>query len=264
MGKVGSTALHLALKKHVKHVYQVHSLHPEKIKKTKRILTEKGLGIPAHVRHSEYLIREVINPQVPCKIITPIRNPLQRNISAFFQEIPTQLIVNDAFRTQLGIANSIKWATKLPLPNEWKNELIYRLALPKLRQHKSQLADHFIEHYRHDIPLRWFEDEFEPALGIDALKSNEKEDVDFLEFQEQGKHVLVFKSELPDASKTTLIQQFLDMPTLRIEQKHNSTSKIYGSLYKTLKDNIALPTELMHRYQSSAFSRRFYPEENIA
>ncbi len=258
MGKVGSTALYLSIRGHFENVYQVHSLHPKKLAKTSKILNEKGLGIPRHVKDSLNIVDNIIKPGVKAKIITPIRHPLDRNISAFFQELSTQLIINNEFRRNLGISDSIKWVTKLPLTNEIKNSIVSHLTQGKLSKNVALLQKHFIDNYRHRIPLDWFDDEFKGALDMCVYTTGFNKTNGYMRFSNGVFDVLIYKAELDHSIKNDLIAKFLSIESLFIPRVHASTFKNYGKLMKEFQLSLQLPEDVRRVYNQSRYKQTFY------
>ena len=264
MGKVGSTAIYNALNSSFNDVYQVHSLVPEKLEKTMRILNEKGLGIPKHVRDSNYLIEHYIKKGLPIKFITPIRAPLQRNMSAFFQELSTEVVLKDELRKGLGVHSIIKRIGLIPIPNEWKNLLIQKIIQSKLFKHIDFLIEYFKANYRHHIPLEWFDVEFKAALKIDVYQYPFDNNSGFQTYNQNNLNGLVFKSELDNAIKSKIIGEFLGDDSVFIKSLHKSERKSYGKAYGLLKEKLSVNDLFVGSpYLQSTYSQKFYPESNI-
>ena len=258
MGKVGSTAIYNSLSPKFNDVYQVHSLVPAKLKKTTHVLTEKGLGVPRHVKDSQYIIDNYLSKDSPVRIITPIRSPLQRNMSAFFQELGTEIMLKDEFRKGLGIPSSIKLIRYLPFLNEWKNLLIQKIIQPRLHSNIDFLINYFKSNYRHTIPLNWFDDEFNKALNIDVYKSEFNNKLGYNIYRQEQIKVLVFLAELSNETKSRIIGEFAGATAITINSVHSSEAKSYGKAYQLFKEKLQLDDECSALYASSNYVKKFY------
>ena len=88
MGKVGSTSIYNSLKKDKYisgNIYHIHRLNHNSIEKIKINYVKKKLKVPGHIKTSEYVLDNIIKECKNAKIITTIREPISRNISAYFQ-----------------------------------------------------------------------------------------------------------------------------------------------------------------------------------
>ncbi len=263
MGKVGSTALNAALKSVYQPVYQVHSLVPHRLQKTTDILNSKGLGIPQHVKHSQYIIEHYINEGRPVKFITPIRSPLERNMSAFFQELSTEIILKQELQNGLSISPLINKITWLPLPNEWKNAAVQYLVKKPVSRHVEYLVEYFKSTYRHRIPLDWFDNEVLEALDINVYSTPFDSNRNFLSFKKGNFDLLVLKSELSNNNKAKIISEFLEIPALTINNTHSSSDKYYSKTYDLFKSIIRKDTNFLTDFYDSKFVRTFYTDVDL-
>jgi hypothetical protein len=260
MGKVGSTALFQSLIKNQKDVFQIHSLNQDKLTNTRAVLTRKGMGIPKHVKLSGRLIQRHLLHAQPVYIISPIRSPFERNISAFFQELSTEIILKDELRKNLGISQHISKITRIPAPNEWKNALIDRWIHKIIADKVDVLIDHFIANYRHGLPLDWFDNELYPSLGIDVFAEKPEHTFNYKIFNKEHIKLLVIKSELPDNEKGKIISAFLDQFNIQIVRSHESHHKIYEHAISAFRSRIEISPKLHKIYFNSKYVRYFYPE----
>jgi len=258
MGKVGSTSIYKSLKNEFPEVYQIHSLHPKKLAKTTRILRQNGLGIPKHVRQSNHLVSNFISGKKPVKIITPIRAPLARNVSAFFQELSSEIILQDRLRDRLNISSLIRLSTLLPLPNEMKNALIYKLIGGKLHSKIDVLVDYFKSHYRHRIPLDWFQAEFKESLHIDIFKKGFDIEKRYQRYSRGNIEVLIFQSEMSNGEKENILKDFLDLENITIKNEHTSASKDYSDVLQAFKEKLEADTDFCSQFLHSNYVSTFY------
>jgi hypothetical protein len=138
MGKVGSKSVTDSLQnKGVAPVYHVHQLHPPHLRTLNRRRRERGDPERDH-RIELYLHRTLIEPERRSKYVSLVRDPVSRNVSAFFQNLQVHLASSPFDET------------------------------PPLQE----LIDYFVETYDHDVPLTWFQKEVHPVLGIDVFSSS--------------------------------------------------------------------------------------------
>ena len=263
MGKVGSTALLQSIEQHYTPVYQVHSLVSERLEKTTQVLLSNGLGIPKHVKHSQFLVDKYLNSAKSLKIITPIRSPLKRNISAFFQGLSTEIILKDDLRKGLGLSPLIKTIGQIPIPNEWKNQLIELLVSPRLDRHINFLMTHFTTQFRHDIPLNWLDIELNKSIGLDVYSESFNQSKGYGIYKVGPHQVLLFKSELSNTIKTKLVSEFIGINISEIKAQHRSVSKSYGKSMQLFRSKLKLEPALLDRYRNSKYVQTFYGDEQL-
>lgn len=261
MGKVGSTALAKALKPLVSEVYQVHTLEAGRLDRACKTLNASGLGIPGHLQHSKYLREQFILPPKPLRFISLIRSPLERNISAFFQELSSAVVLDDNLRKQLKLPEWMRQVTRLPIPNEWKNALMERLIQNKLDKNLNTLIDYYLENFRHRFPLDWLDFELKEAIGIDVFEEPFDVQTGYHVYQREQFQLLLLKTELPNTDKSKIVGNFLQLEEpLDLQSIHQSSRKVYGSLMKRFKETVGSHAELVSTMRESKYVRTFYPE----
>lgn len=87
MGKVASSSIYDSLKLREVSVFHVHRLNVENILAVKRAHIEKGVSPPSSDVLGRYLNKKITSTKKPAKIISMVREPVGRNISAFFQNL---------------------------------------------------------------------------------------------------------------------------------------------------------------------------------
>lgn len=131
MGKVGSRAIDLGLERANVKSWHIHTMAPNLIQWHLTRAYERGTLPPGHVCTSTYLMqRNLKNPTY----ISCVRDPVARNLSAFFQNI-TDYVKDPA------------------------------------NANPQYVLDAFTAEYDHDIPLTWFDREWHEYLGIDIYQA---------------------------------------------------------------------------------------------
>lgn len=159
------------------------------------------------------------------KVISLVREPIGRNISAFFQN----------FERYVGVPFSESEYTA------------------------SELRDIFILKYDHREPLDWFDkwilanfdiDVFQhpfPASGHMTLKNDK---VDFL----------LMKYDLEDALKQEIIGSFAELPDFQLINNNISSKKDYSGMYAEMK-KMRMPERYVDEMLEDRFTKHFYTPE---
>ncbi|MCB0177884.1 MAG: hypothetical protein KDI62_06625 [Anaerolineae bacterium] len=225
MGKVGSKSVVTSVRKHYRNVYHVHRMNPLHIN---RIQTEaadyRHLQLNDHI--GLWLYSTVVRKRKVAKFITLVREPIARNISAFFENM----------------ACSIK-----------------RNSRPDI----DQLIDTFLKQYPHSVPLTWFDLEMKQTLEIDIYQYRFPKDLGFFHLKNGDHEVLVMKSELDDSVKAECIADFLGVDDFQLIKENVGQSKSYGSIYQQFLKNILLPEDYITKMYNSKYAQHFYTAQEI-
>lgn len=230
MGKVASSAIYDALSR-VSEVdaYHVHRMNPDNIREVRRQHREMGMETPDD-ELGLYLNEKVIRAGVPARVITLVREPVGRNVSAYFE-------------------------------NMQYSEAQWRL----LRQSSTRLLrEDFFETYPHDVSVNWFDVEMNATLGVDVYSYDFPKNQGHSRIQSGLFELLILRHDLSDSQKGELIGGFLGIEPLRIARENVSASKDYGALYKEFVARTKLPSEYVHRLLNSRYARHFFPEEELS
>jgi hypothetical protein len=238
MGKVGSMSIAKSLEKTVKNpIFHIHALlrdeedlktravfgfssHQEQIMKLQKLLgKEKGA----------FIYENIIAKSDSVKVITLTREPIGRNIAAFFQN----------FEMETG---------KAPKDSSFAPE---------------ELGSMFIKYYPHSVPLKWFDKNINKCLGIDIYDYDFPQEKGFLTIRKGNIDLLVLKVEVADQIKETAIAQFLGIKDFKIVNDNVGDSKDYSDIYKNFKQSFKLPLAYVEEMCNSQYFRHFYTEKEI-
>jgi hypothetical protein len=164
----------------------------------------------------------------PLKIISPIREPISRNLSAFFQN----------FERDTGVS--------------FRNS---KHSLPELQEL-------FLNNYQHRIPLEWFDKNIKANFDIDVYAVPFPE-CGIATYQNNNIQLLIFRSELDDAIKNSAIQEFLGLPDFKMKARNIGATKSYASAYLQLSKSMILPVDYTNEMCSSKYFNHFYSKEFI-
>lgn len=219
-GKVGSVSVYQAIKKSRQFsVLHIHRINKQHIEQRRRIAKKKKWRIEAGDELGLVLYRAIkFFPRI--KIICPIREPLSRNVSAFFQNIT---------RMPLGISQ---------LDNQGK-------------------ANYFIKEFDHQTADKWFDEELKIITGIDVFKYPFNLDKGYLQINKAQFDVLILYHDLPDYTKSEIISNFLGKK-ISVEHIHSSNQKEYSDSYSEVKKIVMQNNEYVSRMQACRYYKHFY------
>lgn len=227
MGKVGSSSVMRSLVSHgVRPVFHVHRLNPVHREK----LRQEGITESrAYEMEAVEIYRHVIQKQHPAKIISLVRDPVGRNVSAFFQNMD---------------------------------------ALPGLTRagglrEPDKLRALFLDAYPHAVPLEWFDIEMRQTLGIDVYAQPFPKEQGHTVRRRGPFEVLILRAELPDPAKAGAIQQFLGVDAFEITRENVTAKKDYAAVYEVFKKDLVLPAAYLDRMYGAQYTRHFYTPEEI-
>ena len=212
MGKVGSSSLEATLAAHL-----------------------EGMVVQAHTHDSmplraRRLLRWRRQLHLPVYVICPVREPLARNVSAFFQN----------FRRDTGFEIS---------DHPWT---------------VAELTDLFLRCYPHNVCLEWFDRHFRPTFGIDVFASPFSVEKKWAVYRRGSVRVLIFRSDLEHAEQLRLVSGFLGVEIPRWNYANQAETKDYGELYRDFVAAARLPDIYLSIMARSRFCQQFWSEDEIA
>jgi hypothetical protein len=246
MGKVGSTAIVHSLKALCldRPIYHVHFLTREGIAEAQRVYAaahpqaQRGSGMARsrHLQASEGLFRQI--KQSPhgrkWQVITLVRDPIARNISAFFQLL------------DLSIPDFVERYERKALSTEQLAELF--------------LAQRMI----HDTPLTWHDRELQQVFGIDVFSTVFPYSRGYEIYHNTQADILLIRLENLDQCGAQALRDFMGIDSFKLIGKNVGSKKTYAAVYRDVLENIRLPGDYIDRMYSSKYARHFYSAEEIA
>ncbi len=236
MGKVGSSTVYHSLKDlHLDTpIYHTHFLHPERIKvqrknlKEKQIIPDSQLFIGKHLQ--KYLESDA---QVNWKVITLIREPIARNISAFFENITKR----------------------------FKHFLI---DYQSQKLNIDTLIDTFLTEYPHDLPLMWLDWEINSIFGVDVFSAEFPKDIGFTIIEKSNVKLLVIRLDKLEDCTQKAFKEFLSLESFVLSNNNVAESKNYYSIYKDFQNSINLPKEYIEEMYNSKYTQHFFTPHEIS
>ena len=225
MGKVASLSIIESLKQfpHLP-IFHVHRINPDHIKQVRDSHYKKGHKLPGGDELGLSIFSQIIKPGKKVKVITLVREPIGRNISAYFENL-------DVF-----------WKTGKAHKKKELDKLIYK----------------FLDEYSHDVPLTWFDDEICQVLGVNVFEYDFPWERKYQQIQTEHHDILILRIDLADSMKVTQIEKFLDIKGLTIRNKNVGNTKKYWAEYKEFIQKIKLPETYVDKMLNVSYTKHFF------
>ena len=225
MGKVGSRSLDYSLKNNNETEVEVFHLH--------RMLPSSNLShilkavcngnIPQAVTYRCWMeiFEKIILKKTKVYIISGVREPIARNISAFFQNA--------------------------------------KLTDSQLRETNS-VIDLFFDTYPHDTPLTWFDLQFQQPLGIDVYQYPFDKESGCVEFSVDNCEVMIISAEKVNREKEEHVTKFLKLREFKIINRNAASEKPYADAYREFKKKIRFPASYIEKMLDSKYAKHFFDQ----
>ncbi len=229
MAKVGSLSVYTSLLKQPKTTtFHIHTLSEDEVLANNKLCFEKGI-FPGS-RSPVFLINKEVIGRRPFKVISLFRNPIERNLSAFF----------DSFFLHLGVH-----------PEQYKGSL-------------ENLQSVFREKISTTYALDWYDKQFREGLGIDVYSTPFDTEKKYLFYQEEGVEILLLDSTLADIEKEKHIGTFIRHAEFKLVNT-NITSQGRGSaLYEAFTKSISFSDEELAHYMNAKYTKHFFSAQERA
>jgi hypothetical protein len=253
MGKVGSKSVQAGLEAQVldRPIYHAHFLSRERTARTEK----QRRKFFRTDRHS-YLMRPWLNQFLlqtfeehkdkhTWKLITLTREPVGRNISAFFENLEVVPCKADG---------------------EFEISSDYYQIQPTIVSvdDTDTLAQLFFERAQHDSPLRFFDREIRDIFEIDVLGSGFPIEKGYGIYSSERADLLVLKLESLAHCADAALAEFLDIDEFRVINRNIGAKKVYAPLYDAFKRNANIDSEYADTLYNSEYMRTFYSDAEIA
>ena len=230
MGKVATTSITLALKRCNQQFNFCHNLNPAIIDDELRLANGRPELFNQNLVESIMLTRYIpaqLSAGRRLKIITSVRDPVARNISAFFETLE-----------------------------------FYDTAESSL----IELSSIFFEDYPHSIPLEWFDIELKEVFGIDVFKYpfNKVQGWSIYEFGLVD--LLIFRSDLSLVEQGEAMRDFLGAQNIAVVPENlmsDETGSGKAPLYASFLKEMKVPAEYLNKMYNSRYAKHFWNEEQI-
>ena len=236
MGKVGSSSLFNSLVEMdlpipVIHVHLLNNL--DKIEAGIRASRQNPTDTLREIHKSRQIRADIDTGKLRhINVISAVRDPVKRNVSAFFQSI--EEIIPD-----------------------YKNKYLSgRLTV-------EELVDIFVHQYDHSAPVQWFDSQVRDVFGIDVFESPFPIDIGYKIYQTSSINLLIVRLENLSQCVQPAMKEFLNIRDFKIRSSNVSSDKAYGPLYKEFIANAKMPEFYLDAMYQSKYCQHFYSAQEI-
>lgn len=229
IGKVGSSSVYRSLSDQTPfRCYHTHFLRKEKIEQVSKKLEGAGKTLGGHVKDGVDVLRLMETKPARIKVVSLIRDPLAREVSAFFENL-----------SLFGID-------------------------PENLPPVDKAVEVFIERYPHDSLDRWVAEEFNRPFDVNLLAYPFPRRAGFSIFESNRYDFLFLKTEMPDARKAAVLRLFLNLNSDFALKRENVTGdKDLAGYYGEFKSRIGAKLERLRRVYDGLYCRYFYEEDEV-
>lgn len=225
-GKVGSRSIVTALERARFKVAHVHMLNEKRLEHFVSQCVEKGLEPPPYLPDAHRIQTEYLKSGRRMKVVSAVRDPVARNLSAYFQNIDQNF-------------------------PEWR----------RLKKHQLPLvAERFLNDYPHHVIKQWFDVELCEVLEVDIFAKPFEFERGAGEYQSKRGDILIVRAEDDNRLKEQALRRFLGCGKIMLGNENKGASRPWGSAYKSLMRRIVFPESYLDDMYGSKMARYFYTD----
>lgn len=242
MARVGSiTVLHALLSKLPSaRVFHTHYLNPATVALNRKRLDELHRARGETGLHREFLAAIHLNRRMQrrvdgkWRIITMVRDPVARTVSAFFRHFPFQHPELD----------------------------------PRFHENPSnvpRLIELFLDEreYERRVALEWFDREVAEVFGIDVFATPFSPEAGSAIYESPRYAMLLLRTEDMDRIGGSAISRFLDVGVMPLVTTNRAREQTYAAAYERFLACIELPGWYLDEMYGSRLARHFYSDEEL-
>ena len=224
MAKVGSLSVYFSLKNSLKRnsIFHFHSLDEDEVNEGVKMCFDNNI-YPGSKSPVFLINSKIIEKQKKVRIISLFRDPLERNISAFF----------DAFEF---------YTNSKPEKYEGSIEDLLKL---------------FHEKLPHDYPINWFEKQFFEGLNLNVYNYGFNKDIGYQIIKNDNTEILLISSHLTDELKELLIKDFCGLKEFKLKNQNISSNKDYATLYQNFKNEANFDESYLNELYESKYVKHY-------
>jgi hypothetical protein len=217
-------------------IYHTHWLNPVSV--AERLDWLKGVPekrYPLNARVARLLAEEIQKNGTThrsWKLVTIFREPVGRNVSTFFLAIDN--FFDDFFKR-------------------------YERGEISL----DQVRDTFLNTFRQDRVLEWFDKEIGEVFGIDVYERDFPHDAGYQIFRQGNVELLLIKLERLNDCFQAAFEDFLGTKIPNLSLTHITEKDPTYSMYREFLQQVVMPSDYLEQMYSSRFARHFYRPEEI-
>lgn len=177
-------------------------------------------------------------------VVTLVRDPIRRNISAFFQNLELMF-------------------------DFWPAEELNSRSVEDVA---GRLVEMFLDCYvagnspvEYDSdPLTWLDVELKPVFGVDVFARPFPVSRGYDTYGSANSRVLLVRLEDLDRVANTAFAEFLGTGVANVVRSNDAADKVYADVYRRFKKLLKIPRQYVDRMYSSQYSRHFYTPAELA
>lgn len=243
MGKVGSSGIYNSLQ-----TAHVESIHIHYFLPWNNVIPE--------YEYESYLenMQQIIQQKEKIKIITLLRDPAARDISAVFQSLSNPSVGMYNLLSEKLIDSIIEIMDKEynHMDSDMKISGLNNVFLKRDCSDKKEKASVYA----------WFDMELKEVFGIDVYAYPFDKEKGYSIIKQDNIECLVIKLEKLNACYD-IIGEFVGKKGIMLQGDNVGENKPYGYLYKEVKKKISIPEDILDYYYGGKEIRHFYSEEEI-
>lgn len=224
MGKVDSSSTSKAIQAAGLNCLDIHNMNHEKILGVAQDWINKGKFPPPNICVSMAHRERLLVKKNKCLYVSLVRDPIARNLSAFFQNLHQ---MDDEIRDETD---------------------------------PDKLAAYFIKAYQHNLPLQWFDREYKTELGIDVFSWPFERAQKYT--WNKSANTILFRIDCPDEVKSQVLSDALGRQ-ITVGRLNVGANKGYNTIYGKIKDLVSFPADFLDRMYDSKFVRHFWLPDEI-
>jgi len=231
VGKVGSSSISKTLRTINVSEVQPHSLTYSRkgsyfVKPDFTIMEKLFYFIKSKLINLKLFFFKLSKSKKKIKIISLYREPISRNISAFFEQY------------------------QYVLEQNIKNYSV------------DELIDAYWKYTNHDAPVVWFDNELNNAFDINIHDYVFDKDNGYLRIQKGNIDLLLLTMERMDQNEV-IIGEFLEVDSFSLTKTNRAERKEYSEIYKEFKETIRIPESYISKLYENKVMDFFYTAETI-
>ena len=228
MAKVGSLSVYHSLKKSgLESVFHIHSLNEQEVQASIDFCAEHGIYPDS--RSPVFLLNKALkNNKRKFKIISLFRNPIERNISAFF----------DAFKIYMGVT-----------PTNYGGDM-------------QALVKAFHQKVNHSYAVNWYDTHFLEGTGLDVYQTPFNTEKKYTVLENNRVEVILIDSQMDDSKKERLIADFLGLSHFALQNVNLTSQAKHAQLYSNFKAHIRFDKTYINQQLDSKYFNHFFTEED--
>jgi plasmid stabilization system protein ParE len=231
MGKVASTSIAHALEEvGAWNVVHIHHLDRGRIDRLSEKNTERGITPPPNLLRSQAVLDWLQTDPEQVQIVSAVRDPVARNLSAFFENAHNFLDIDGG----------------------------------EIRNTPEEIAETFVSTYRQTNALDWFDANIRRVFKLDVFSRDFDHEQKRLVAKNARCRLIVVRAEDDDTVKAKAIARHLRLGNLDLGRTNIADTKSYAAHYERVKAVLRMPEELLDKLYDSKLARHFYTEEEIA